>query len=107
MTTAARTPPRRAPTGRRPASASTAADAAEGPVQRDLDGVRAHLEHLCDLAGGQVGAEAKRDEVALAPVEPRQHAGDVESKLVVALGRRALGKLGKRREPVGEEVVDR
>ncbi len=49
----------------------------ERAVQRDLDRVRPDAQHLGDLLRGQVGAEAERDQLAVALVERRDRGGDV------------------------------
>src|SRR3954447_26087244 len=55
------------------------------PVDRDLDGVRLEAEQLGNLARGEIGAVAERDELALTVREAgdrRAHGEDVGSLLV-------------------------
>src|SRR5581483_4870964 len=84
------------------------AEAPERPVERDLDRVRAQLEQLSDLARGEVGAVAERDELAVALVEPRHRLAELkpaERALLVPLAR-ALRRLVDRRLPAERGVGD-
>ena len=47
-------------------------------VQCDLDGVRLHVEHLADLARGEVGAVAQRDQFPVARAEERHRLPQIE-----------------------------
>ena len=66
-------------------------------VERDLDGVRLQADELADLAGGQVGAVAERDQLAVALAERRHRPAKVEPRrrVGIELSRRDLiGHLG-------------
>ena len=47
-------------------------------VQRNLDGVRLHVEHLADLARGEVGAVAQGDQLPVARAEQRDRLPEIE-----------------------------
>src|SRR6185437_16197577 len=64
--------------GARFAGVDRRAETCESPVQGDLHGVRLQLEELRDLFRGQVGAVAKRDQLAVALVERLERLGDLE-----------------------------
>ena len=69
-------------------------------MERDVDGVLAHLEELPDLPRAEVRAVPQRDEVALALVESRDGVGHGEPAedvgLEVARGGEVVVERGRR-----------
>ena len=78
-------------------------------MQGDLDGVRLHVEHLADLARGEVGAVAQRDQLTVARAEQRDCVPEIEPRRGVCCQfsrRDLLGNALDGSRPLSEVLAD-